>query len=586
MPRLAIALPGPTGPGAQDAAPQAAATRQGFPPSDPCLPRHRRPTFGTMAHRVLHAAILSLRRPLTALPALTSSTARLCVAILAALLALASAATAHAVLQAAQPPDGALLAGPPAEARLTFNEAVRPLSLRLIAPGGAETDLTSRATGGTELVIPLGRLGRGTHVLSWRVVSGDGHPVPGALMFSVGAPTSAAAPPDGAPGVRGALWLARLLMVAGLVAGVGGAAFGLIAPLPLAARRPARLATLAGLMGAAAFLGLHGLDALGLGLAALATPAPWLAAAGTSFGPAIALAMGAGLLALAGRQRPLWAAAALGLLGLSHAVSGHAGAAWPQALTRPMVALHLIALTLWIGALLPLALSLRSGAEGLRRFSRAIPAAVAVLAATGLGLAFVQLGRDPGLWPSPYGYILTAKLGLLALLAALAARNRWHLTAPALAGDPAAARRMRHSIGLELLLALAILGLTAGWRFTPPPRALAATAPPALAHLHSDTAMATLALSPAGARIELSDGDLAPLPAIGVTLHLSLPGRGIEPLSRPATPEPGADGIWTVPGLALPLPGEWEVALDIRLDRFRLTTLHGTLGIGAAGARP
>ena len=31
---------------------------------------------------------------------------------------------------------------------------------------------------------------RGTHVLSWRVISADGHPVGGSVMFSVGAPST------------------------------------------------------------------------------------------------------------------------------------------------------------------------------------------------------------------------------------------------------------------------------------------------------------------------------------------------------------------------------------------------------------
>ena len=50
-----------------------------------------------------------------------------------------SAAFAHASLVRAEPADGALVAEPPAALRLTFNEPVTPLVMRLIAPDGTST---------------------------------------------------------------------------------------------------------------------------------------------------------------------------------------------------------------------------------------------------------------------------------------------------------------------------------------------------------------------------------------------------------------------------------------------------------------
>ncbi|GGE21951.1 copper transport protein [Gemmobacter megaterium] len=499
---------------------------------------------------------------------------------------LAPATLAHAVLLATTPADGAMLAMPPAAVRLTFNEAVRPLVVRHVAPDGTETDLTDSIAGATELVIPLDGIGRGTHVVSWRVVSEDGHPIPGSLLFSIGEMTGAAAvPAEGDTAVRSAIWLARAAMAIALVVAVGGAAFGAMAPVPQDARRPLIGAAAVALLAAPAYLGLHGLDALGAGFAALATPAPWIAAAGTSFGPSVAMAMAAALLAVAGLWARSAAVLALVLLGVSYAASGHAGAAWPQALTRPLVAVHLIALTLWIGALIPLALSLHTDTTGLRRFSAAIPFAVILLAGSGIALATVQLGGDVAHWRAPYARILAAKLVLLAVVLALAASNRWRLTAPVLAGDAQAVRRMRRGIALELLCAVAILGLTAGWRFTPPPRALAQAAPAAasaFAHLHSDAVMANLIATPGRAgpiamHIEIGDGDMNPLSVIGATLLLSLPERGIEGLERSASPLDGVEGVWRIPDLVLPFPGTWTVALDIRLSRFSKTTLSGTL---------
>ena len=69
---------------------------------------------------------------------------------------------------------------------------------------------------------------RGTQVLSYRVVSQDGHPVAGSLVFSIGAVTGAAAP-AGAKSISiviaGLIWLARIGVYLGLFVGVGGVFF-------------------------------------------------------------------------------------------------------------------------------------------------------------------------------------------------------------------------------------------------------------------------------------------------------------------------------------------------------------------------
>ncbi len=94
---------------------------------------------------------------------------------------------------------------------------------------------------------------------------------------------------------------------------------------------------------------------------------------------------------------------------------------------------------------------------------------------------------------------------------------------------------------LECLLVVAILGVVAGWRFTPPPRALAAAIEAPLAvHIHTDNAMFQVLVSPGTVGrnsfvLQLMNGDASPLAAKEATLILSLPERGIEPLERTAT---------------------------------------------------
>src|SRR5258708_21878983 len=135
-------------------------------------------------------------------------------ALIALLGALAPAgeAGAPASLVKAGPADGAVMPLPPAALPLTFNEPVSPLVVRLIGPDGAPLAPIAVTAQDTTVTIsaPPG-LRRGTHVLSWRVISADGHPVGGSLMFSIGARSSAAQPENLADRcVPAALWAGRV----------------------------------------------------------------------------------------------------------------------------------------------------------------------------------------------------------------------------------------------------------------------------------------------------------------------------------------------------------------------------------------
>ena len=125
------------------------------------------------------------------------------IALLTALVQ-SGAVFAHASLVRAEPADGALMAEPPASLRLTFNEPVTPLVMRLIGPDGTAMTPAASAENTTVTVKPPA-LQRGTHVLSWRVISADGHPVGGSLVFSVG---EASAQP--VPGALADSWLSNL----------------------------------------------------------------------------------------------------------------------------------------------------------------------------------------------------------------------------------------------------------------------------------------------------------------------------------------------------------------------------------------
>ena len=511
------------------------------------------------------------------------------------LVASATAALAHAALVASEPVDGAVLAAPPAELTLTFNEPVSPTVLQLVGPDGKAQALDHRAEGAMLAMSPPAGLGKGSYALSWRVISADGHPVAGSLVFSVGAPGGSplAAAGGGDSTLASAFWLAKVVLYVGLFIGVGGAVFGaFIASLLPAAARAGQCVMMAGLVAAVVSLGLEGADALGLGLGGFFDGAAWSAGARTTYAITVALACAALLLGLvsgrvAGKMRRIVAAVALAAVGLALAASGHASTASPQMLTRPLVFIHAVAVAWWLGALLPLALAVRRGGVerdgALLRFSRYIPYWLAALVLSGPVLAWIQVERVSALWTTAYGRVLLVKLALVAALLAIAAGNRWLLTAPVARGEARAGRRMVAAIGFEIAVAVAVLGVVALWRFTPPPRALSLVeAVPAVGHIHSERAMVDLTLSPgrAGpvqASLYLQTGDFTLLAAQEVTVEFSEPAAGIAPIRRAA--HPGPENSWVVDDLTLPTPGEWTVSVAILVSDFDLVRVEGTITV-------
>jgi copper transport protein len=516
-------------------------------------------------------------------------------ATLLSVLCFATGVSAHASLVSAQPGDGSVLATAPKTVQLRFNEAVTPVVVSLIdAQGKTRDDATVRAVDETITITLPENLPRGTQVVSYRVISADGHPVAASLVFSIGAVMGTAAMQPNAGVVAGLIWLAWIGIYLGLFIGVGGVFFtGWIAP-GHAGSNVIVAASIVGLFSAAASLGLQGLDVLNLPLGDLATSAPWKAALATSLGPSLIAAiaaMAAGLVAQAnasGSLAKVLSAFALAGVGASLAMTGHASTAPPQWLTRPMVFLHGVGVAYWAGALAPLVAMAWRPADGLlsvvNRFSRIAVPVVGLLVLTGLVLAIVQLESFRALIETQYGIILSIKLVLVVVLLGLAARNRFRLT-PMLAVDPLNTRPLVRSILAECVVVVGILAVVAGWRFTPPPRALAAAARPPLAlHIHTDKAMFQVLMSPGrvGADsfvLQLMDGEGSLLKAKEATLTLSLPGRGVEPLERAATL--GADGYWHVGDVPIPYPGHWHVRIDALVTDFDRITLEDELDVPA-----
>ncbi len=205
---------------------------------------------------------------------------------------------------------------------------------------------------------------------------------------------------------------------------------------------------------------------------------------------ALALPLVLVLLVAARRQAAVANAALWGALGLSAAEvatlagAGHAaaGTGWAGSLQLVADGTHLLAAGAWVGGLAPLALLLaaarrnarsacgRAAYDATRRFSALGLIAVAAILATGLVNSLFLVGTVPALLGTDYGHWLMIKVALFAVMAILAAINRfWHL--PQLAGKaaPAAAlRRLQRNALVEVGLGGAVL-LVLGALGTMPP---------------------------------------------------------------------------------------------------------------------
>ncbi|QOF75625.1 copper resistance protein CopC (plasmid) [Aminobacter sp. SR38] len=495
-------------------------------------------------------------------------------------------AFAHATLVGTSPSDGALIERPPEHLTLRFSEPVSPLLLNLIKPDRtslalADLEVTDRSL---KIFLPSSLLD-GTYVLSWRVVSSDGHPIGGSVVFSVGIPSTGSMPNFEGSGrsVRISIWIGKVAMYLGLFLGAGGAfALSWITRGDPSGRIPVVLLVAFGIAGCGLSVGSQGLDVLGVPMFRLLEADTWHAAMNTSFGPTIivavivlALALGS-VLSIALQARLLSLAALVGV-GIALAQSGHAASAEPRWLMRSMVFTHGAGIAYWTGALMPLGLVLArrrpDAANSLLRFSRTIPYLVAAILVSGIVLASVQLEQLGALVTTAYGRVLLLKMSLLTALFGLAILNRWKLTVP-----PATSQLVR-SIAAETLLVVLVFAVAAFWRFTPPPRTLSmAAAEIATVHVHTATAMADVTVSPGhagpvSASIALSAGLVEPKQ---VEFVATLADAGIEPMRRRAR---RCEDRWCVDGLVLPVPGTWVVRVEVLISEFELEKLEGSIEI-------
>ncbi len=411
------------------------------------------------------------------------------------------------------------------------------------------------------------RLPDGTYTATYRVISADGHPVSGGMVFSIGKPGAGPAKTiDELVGDAGASTTAKAvqrvanaLQYLATALAVGFVIFVLLcwrAGLQAPRARPL-------LLGAAAL----GVLASVVGLLAEAEVGGGLSfVLDTRFGHVwgartiVWLVFGA----LAAASAPLAALAVpAALLAVAPALEGHSTTISPTALLIPLDALHVLAMSAWLGGLVALLFVVTGDrAPIMRRFSQLALVSVITLAVTGTIAAISLLTALEQLWDTGYGRELLAKIALLVVLIGLGWLNRRRL---------AGGRTIRDVVRAEVALILAILGVSGVLVDGVPP--VSAAAGPFSATKRLGPLDMQLTLDPARAgpnelHLYLFDARTGAPFTQSKELRLTarLPGENIGPL--PLTMRRSGPGHFTADTVQLLPAGDWTLLVTERVSEF------------------
>lgn len=393
----------------------------------------------------------------------------------------ASGALAHTFLVNTDPRPGTRFTAAPQVVSMQFSAAVdrrgATVSVQKVGSPAVRLDLLRPGTGGQTLIAPLPVLRPGVFVVSWAVMSDDGHPSRGTFAFAVG--STGVVPvlsdnPDWVP----LSWAAEsALLLLGLTLALGGWVSERF--IWTARVQPAAL------IGTGASLGILG--SLWRIVLQVSGPGGLTGLAGRP--DALSLLILLAFLLGAVMARPYWrrwAGLPLGLAALGMALQGHLGTTgtfW----STPLGMAHLLLAVLWIGTLLHLAQVLwsvrteawtRELTLGLGRYAMLAAWTVGPLMVLGLLLAWSQFAVVQELWTTGYGQLLLFKVGgvALALGLALLARRR------ARQSQEPRGPRLLSLLRLEGAALMLVLLVSAGLVNATPPLALTAasvlSAPP------------------------------------------------------------------------------------------------------------
>ena len=522
-------------------------------------------------------------------------------ALVAVLLLVGAApASAHAVLEASTPGDGARLDTPPDSVRLEFNEEVSSElgGLRVYAADGGRVDDGETRSDGNIVEVDLqDELPDGAYVATYRVVSHDGHPVQGGLVFSVG---DAEADPallsqffdegsDRVWEVLGAVF--RFLAYSGVLLAAGGAIF--LAFVHDGGREEARLRRLVrigavvGAVGIVAAIPIQATLGTGQGAGAIFESGVFGEVLKEGVGLATLLGLvGLVLLVLGDRRRPLVAAGALLAAG-SFAFSGHTRATDVEGLAVVSAVAHGVAAAAWFGGLVLLATTLRarteeddhsSSAGMVVRFSRLATVAVVAVGVAGIALSWSEVRAVRALTSTTYGWTLLAKVGVVLAVGLIGAHNRFRVV-PAIERSSSATRAwalLRKSVRIEAAALVVAIALTAVLVNVTPARSAAGVGGIFTETVEFGDGSVNVVVDPNQAgrnsvHFYFYDEDGRPEdPGEDVSVSFTLPSDEIGPIVR--EPFGAGPAHFQVDGNELATGGRWTVDVSAQVSRFETAT--------------
>jgi len=308
-------------------------------------------------------------------------------------------------------------------------------------------------------------------------------------------------------------------------------------------------------------------------------------------------------------------------LALTPGLSGHASTGIQTDVAIPVDALHVLAMAVWLGGLVVLVVALlpRRDTEEMRavlpRWSTTALGCVVVLVVTGVYQSWRQVGSINALRDTDSGRLLVAKVLVFAVLVVVAAFardvvNRRYRTyaddeldddvdlevpvavgvmASDLGPDPAAARpraltdpdepdedgrtevgeqrRLRRTVWIEVVLMVAILGVTAALVNAAPGRTVSAQ--PVFMTLKTDSLWFDVTIAPGSAG--RNDVHITALPTGGgltqvkeIQVQLTQPGRDLPPFEVPMQ-QLGTNHYYA-PQFDIPYPGVWKITIRAQVS--------------------
>lgn len=504
-----------------------------------------------------------------------------------------SSASAHSILESSSPSASSVLAESPREVKLDFNEQVEShlgnIALFNEKQQSIEIGKLVRSTSDVSIVTAsLPSLKNGVYVVVWRVLSADGHPVSGAFPFEIGPSSSGTADvllqkivngnattSDLGNPLAAVRFIAFLAVI--ILLGVLSVTRKSEMITSSVVQRTARISTLALVVSSLGLMLLQGPYVSGRSWGALLDFSLLPDVITTRLGLWLLIRMMCGalwgtMLILAGSHNKNWWRRSAGVLALvtvlSFSASGHPSAASFSSVFVVVDAVHLLAISLWVGALLALTIVSRSVdiKEFARSFSRTATWAMPLTIVTGVVQGLHLSGGLSNIFDSEYGKLLAAKTIAVLVVVAFGTAARKKLAD--LESNSIASVIRKESAVVVLVVALTALMVAKAPQVTSDSLSTSFSTTLIQANIFTELQVEPAKVGPSQVHVILTPPGGALAPVLDVQVRLELQSRSIPPI--PVTMVAVGPNHW-IGVIQFPYAGKWT--MEARVEPKKNQTL-------------